>query len=165
MGAPQYDPPAAEGQEPVSDAGRAAVYSGADGKMLWQFVGNRPGQRLGETVGGGFDGRRIVLMVGAPGVGETLVFHADSAAPWRTLKGEVSRGSFGGMFMSLVGDVDADGIQDLYVSDWQDNARGPARGRIYVYSGADLSRLLTMSGEAPGDGFGIGSAEAGDSQR
>ncbi len=162
VGAPQFDPPPAEGQEPVADAGRAAVYSGADGKILWQFVGDRPGQRLGETVSGGFDGRRIVLMVGAPGVGEALVFHGDSSTPWRVLEGELSRGSFGGMFMSVVGDVDADGIKDLYVSDWQDNVRGPARGRIYVYSGADGSRLLTVSGEAPGDGFGIGSAEAGD---
>jgi len=31
-----------------------------------------------------------------------------------------------------------------------------------VHSGADGRRLFTFSGEKPGDGFGIGTAEAGD---
>jgi hypothetical protein len=35
-------------------------------------------------------------------------------------------------------------------------------GRIYVHSGADGIRVLTLTGEAGGDGFGIGPADAGD---
>ena len=66
------------------------------------------------------------------------------------------------MFASVPGDVDGDGIVDLYVSDWADGADGPRTGRIYVVSGADGSRLLDIAGEGPGDGFGIGAADAGD---
>ena len=35
-------------------------------------------------------------------------------------------------------------------------------GRIYVHSGADGKRLMTLTGESDGDGFGIGPADAGD---
>ena len=34
-----------------------------------------------------------------------------------------------------------------------------------MYSGADGKKLLTLTGETAGDGFGIGSAEAGDVNR
>ena len=181
VGAPQFDPQDASGEE-LADAGRAAIYSGADGDLLWQETGDRAGARLGETVTGGFDGRYRVWAVGAPGVAEVVLVRASvpeastgasegasetvvralQVEGRQVLRGEVSAAFYGGMFMSLVGDVDADGIKDLYVSDWQDGAVGPAAGKIYVYGGADGRRLLTMSGEASGDGFGIGSAEAGD---
>ena len=36
---------------------------------------------------------------------------------------------------------------------------------MYIHSGADGHRLYTLTGEGPGDGFGIGSAEAGDVNR
>ncbi len=66
------------------------------------------------------------------------------------------------MFVSVVGDVDADGVPDIYASDWSNNARGPSTGRIYIHSGADGRRNLTLTGETAGDGFGIGTADAGD---
>ena len=158
VGAPQFDPPGAS----MDDAGRVAVYSGADGSLLWQRVGEQAGGRLGETVAGGFDGKRLVLMAGAPGIGQALVYHPESEKSAFTFHAEISGQSFGGMFMSVVGDVDADGLGDLYISDWQDGAVGPGSGRIYVYSGANGRRLLTLTGEAAAEGFGIGSAEAGD---
>jgi hypothetical protein len=36
---------------------------------------------------------------------------------------------------------------------------------MYVYSGIDGKPLITLTGEAPGDGFGIGVADAGDVDR
>jgi hypothetical protein len=66
------------------------------------------------------------------------------------------------MFVSVVGDIDADGVADIYASDWSHEAKGPTTGRIFVHSGADGRRLLTLTGEAQGDGFGIGPADAGD---
>lgn len=177
VGAPAHDP-----AESLADAGRLAVYSGADGTILWEEPGSQAGARFGETVTGGFDGRHLVWVGGAPGASQVVVVKAERPQPKRpqskgadsetvqavapvsreVLRGEISAASYGGMFMSLVGDVDGDGVLDLYVSDWQDGAAGVAAGRIYVYSGADSRRLLTRSGEAAGDGFGIGSAEAGD---
>jgi hypothetical protein len=66
------------------------------------------------------------------------------------------------MFLSIVGDVDGDGYPDVYASDWPNNAKGTSTGRIYVYSGKQEKRLLMLEGEHAGDGFGIGTAEAGD---
>lgn len=47
-------------------------------------------------------------------------------------------------------------------SDFSNAAKGPSTGRIYVHSGADGRRLLTLTGETAGEGFGIGPAAAGD---
>jgi hypothetical protein len=68
----------------------------------------------------------------------------------------------GAMFVSIVGDVDADGVPDVYASDWANNARGRTTGRVYVHSGATGERLLMLTGEDSGDGFGIGPADLGD---
>jgi hypothetical protein len=66
------------------------------------------------------------------------------------------------MFVSAVGDVDADGTVDVYASDWSAGTNGPGSGRVYVHSGADGRLLYDLAGEAAGDGFGIGVADAGD---
>jgi hypothetical protein len=66
------------------------------------------------------------------------------------------------MFVSVIGDVDGDKFPDIYASDWSNGARGPSTGRIYVHSGRDGRRLLTLTGETAGEGFGIGPATAGD---
>jgi hypothetical protein len=71
--------------------------------------------------------------------------------------------NLGLMFVSAVGDVNGDGTVDVYASDWNSDANGiPGAGRIYVHSGADGTRLHELAGDAPGIGFGIGTAEAGD---
>ncbi len=69
------------------------------------------------------------------------------------------------MFESVVGDVDHDGTADIYSSDWPNSARGRSTGRIYVYSGKTHQPLITLTGENPGDGFGIGVADMGDINR
>ncbi|MEM1179219.1 MAG: integrin alpha [Acidobacteriota bacterium] len=143
-------------------AGRVAVYSGRDGALLWEVFGDRDGDRLGETGAAGAVGERQVLLAGAPGAGEAWLFDGLHAQPKSVFRAELSGSAFGGMFMSVVGDLDADGLEDLYISDWGDGVRGPQTGRIYLFSGADGRRLLTLAGEAAGDGFGIGIADAGD---
>ena len=71
--------------------------------------------------------------------------------------------NLGRMFVSVIGDVNGDGVQDVYGSDWESNASGVrGAGRIYIHSGADGSRLHELSGTQPGEGFGIGTCEAGD---
>ena len=108
-----------------------------------------------------------LLIVGAPGggpenKGRVLVYRDLSGQPAFTIEALDSGRQLGAMFASVVGDINGDGHLDVYASDWADATLGPATGRIYVHSGADGSRLLTLSGEASGDGFGIGPARAGD---
>ena len=51
---------------------------------------------------------------------------------------------------------------DAYASDFPNRAKGPATGRVYVHSGKDGARLLTLTGEGPGEGFGTSASTAGD---
>jgi hypothetical protein len=66
------------------------------------------------------------------------------------------------LFHPSPGEVDGHGTTDLYASDWNDGVKGGNTGRIYVYSGREEKRLFALTGERAGDGFGIGTAEAGD---
>ncbi|MEE2778834.1 MAG: hypothetical protein VYE73_18995 [Acidobacteriota bacterium] len=145
-----------------SGAGAAYLFSGANGELLVRYDGGT-GEGLGSTVGGA----EHQIVIGAPnagpgGRGEVRVYHDTEADPAFVISAEESGQQLGAMFVSVVGDIDADGVADVYASDWQDGANGPVTGRIYVHSGATGERLLTLVGEGPGEGFGIGPGRAGD---
>ena len=151
----------------AEDPGKAYVYSGVDGELLLELEGARAGDGFGTSVAGGGQGDRFWLVVGAPNAGpeqggQVSVYTSLEATPAFVIEAEDSGQQLGGMFLSLVGDVDADGVLDVYASDWQDANLGPATGRIYVHSGKTGERLFDATGEAAGDGFGIGPARAGD---
>ncbi|HEX7154840.1 MAG TPA: VCBS repeat-containing protein [Thermoanaerobaculia bacterium] len=152
----------------ANGAGRATVFSGKDGAVLLTLEGEKAGDAFGSTLAAATNER--LLMVGAPaagprGTGRVYVYKALTAKPAYTLDSDATGGAFGAMFMSVVGDVNADRVADLYVSDWANNANGDGTGRAYVYSGNDGRLLFTLTGESPGDGFGIGVADAGDVDR
>ncbi len=160
VGAPGND-------EAGEDAGRAAVYSGKDGSILLELLGERAGDQFGSAAAGSTGGQHTILVVGAPNAGDgqrgrTYVYDGLSAEPHFVIEADELGSNLGGMFVSVVGDVNADGILDVYASDWSNEAKGPTTGRVYVHSGRDGRRLLTLTGEAEGDGFGIGPADAGD---
>ncbi len=149
------------------DAGAAYVFSGADGSTLLTLRGSRPGDNFGNAVNGWVGDNGLLLVIGAPNGGEnnggqTYVYDRLSQEPKFVIESDETGARLGGMFVSVVGDVDADGIQDVYASDWSNRALGPSTGRIFVHSGATGERLYTLTGEAAGDGFGIGTADAGD---
>ena len=148
-------------------AGRAIVFSGKDGRALLRLDGEKAGDAFGSTLAGSLEGRLRILMVGAPGAGprgtgRTYVYRGMSLKPAFVLDSDETGGAFGGMFMSVVGDVNGDKRDDLWVSDWANNANAQGTGRGYVYSGTEGKLLRTLTGEARGDGFGIGVADAGD---
>jgi hypothetical protein len=152
-----------------ANAGRAYVYSGRDGRVLLTLTGERAGDAFGSTVAGHTRGGRSVLIVGAPGAGpdghrrgRTYVYAGLTATPRFVIDADDSGVALGAMFVSAVGDVDGDGAVDIYASDFSNRAKGPSTGRVYLHSGADGSRLLTLTGETAGEGFGIGPANAGD---
>jgi len=68
------------------------------------------------------------------------------------------------MFVSVVGDVDADGTPDIYASDWSNGASAQAvsAGRAYLFSGRDGSVLKTFTCRTPGDTFGFDAVGMGD---
>jgi hypothetical protein len=53
-------------------------------------------------------------------------------------------------------------VADIYISDWSNAAKGHSTGRVYVYSGRTGERLLTLTGQNAGDGFGTSPSHATD---
>jgi hypothetical protein len=148
-------------------AGRAYVYSGKDGHVLLTLTGERAGDAFGSTVGGGSDGKHHFLIVGAPGAGprktgRTYVYDRLTSKPKFVIDSDETGSALGAMFVSVAGDVDGDGVPDIYAADFTNTAKGPSTGRVYVHSGKDGHRIHAFTGEGPGEGFGIGPATAGD---
>ncbi|MBX3172891.1 MAG: FG-GAP repeat protein [Gemmatimonadaceae bacterium] len=148
-------------------AGRVHVFSGRSGALLYTLDGEAAGDAFGSIVAGKKGGRSTPLLVGAPGAGanntgRVYVYAAAARSPRFTIDADSTGAALGAMFTSVVGDVDRDGTPDIYASDFPNSALGPSTGRIYVHSGADGRRLRTITGEAAGSGFGIGSADIGD---
>jgi hypothetical protein len=148
-------------------AGRAYVFSGRDGRLLLTLTGERAGDAFGSAVAASADATRVRLLVGAPSAGpkkagRTYVYDGLHAKPQFTIEADESGGALGGMFLSVPGDVDGDGVEDVYASDWQNGAKGPSTGRVYVHSGRDGRRLLALTGETAGEGFGTSPSVAGD---
>ena len=148
-------------------AGRAYVYSGKDGRALLTLTGDAAHDGFGAAVAGSHTAAGSFLIVGAPGAGprhtgRTYVYRGLSPKPAFVIESDDTGAALGAMFLSTVGDVNHDGVPDIYASDFSNAAKGPSTGRIYVHSGADGRRLLTLTGDTAGEGFGIGPAAAGD---
>lgn len=157
-----------------SDAGAAAgaayVYSGRTGNRLLTIHGERAGDRFGSACAGWSDGTHRLVVVGAPNAGpnhhgRVYIYKRLDDKPTFVIDAGSSGRRLGGMFVSVVGDVNGDGVADVYASDWSDASRGPITGRVYLISGADGSIIRTHIGETARDGFGIGAAKAGDVDR
>lgn len=161
------------GAPPPEDAptgkgvGHAYVYSGKDGKLLLTLTGRSEGDGFGSAVAGYSEHGRSFLIIGAPQAGPqqrgiVYVFQYPSYDPKFTIQGDATAKGLGAMFVSAAGDTDGDGTTDVYASDWQNGAKGPSTGRIYVHSGKDGHRLLTLTGPTQGEGFGTSRSVAGD---
>lgn len=151
------------------DAGRAYLFSGKTGGVILTLTGEAAGDAFGSTVGGKTQNGRTLILVGAPSAGpnhkgRVYVYRGLTDRPAFVVDAQSEDAQLGSMFISAVGDVDGDGVTDVYSSDWNGNGADGLQGagRIYVTSGADGHLLYTLTGEAPGDGFGIGVADAGD---
>jgi FG-GAP repeat len=147
--------------------GKAYLYSGKDGSLLLTLEGERAGDGFGSTVAGDKKGKTALLSIGAPTggnrpTGKVYVYAGMTRTPKFVIDSDETGARLGMMFLSVVGDVNKDKVPDIYASDWNNSAKGAATGRIYVHSGADGKRLYTLTGEAAGDGFGIGTADVGD---
>ena len=145
-------------------AGRAIVFSGKSGARLLTLDGEHENDGFGSAVAGGA-GRLLVVGAGAAGAshqGRVYIYDVGKPAP-RWIEDADSTGvALGGMFVSIAGDVDGDGVPDVYASDFANRALGAATGRVYVYSGATGRTLLTLTGERAGEALGTSASRAGD---
>ena len=157
--------PGKEGE--AKSPGHAYVYSGRTGKLLLALAGERAGDQFGSTVAGYRRGEQQYLVVGAPRAGprqrgRVYVYRDGSGKAAFTIDSDDTGSALGAMFVSIPGDLDGDGVSDVYASDWSNDALGFSTGRIYVHSGRTGERLLTLTGESGGDGFGTSPSVAGD---
>lgn len=169
--------------EPGAD--RVHIY-GADGKA--HFVIDAPESARGGGFGTALDGYLAVtcglertkssgdgaaaplLVVGAPragGTGRAFVYRVgrSSAELAFEIRGDSTSRNLGQYFVAILRDSDGDGIEDVYASDWLNAAAAPGAGRIYVHSGKTGKRVLTLTGEQAGEGFGTSMSQAGDVNR
>ena len=149
------------------NAGRAYVYSGKDGHLLLTLTGEHAGDQFGSAVTGYADARHPRLVVGAPGAGarrsgRVYVYDRLGQTPKFTFDSDATGSRLGYMFLAVLGDVDGDGVPDIYASDWSNSARGPSTGRVYVRSGKTGKELFALTGQTAGEGFGTTHALAGD---
>jgi hypothetical protein len=153
-----------------SNAGRAYVYSGRDGRTLVTLTGERAGDAFGSAVAGHARADSVLLLVGAPSAGprKTGRIYAfdrhsvESRRPTFVIESDDTGAALGAMFVSIPGDVDGDGLPDTYASDFSNSAKGPSTGRIVVHSGKDGRLLLSLTGETAGEAFGTSPSVAGD---
>ncbi|MEM1054872.1 MAG: FG-GAP-like repeat-containing protein [Bacteroidota bacterium] len=156
------------------NAGRAYVFSGSDGALLYtltspmEFEDGRFGTGVagpGDVTGDGVPD----LLVGArgddpdPGAlprGRAYLFSGATGALIRTLVSPNPPSQFGNVFGSQVatlGDVDGDGVPDLGVSDpFQDVGTRVSAGVAYVYSGRTGRFLLSFASDQPASGGQFG---------
>jgi hypothetical protein len=148
------------------DSGRVTLFAAADWSApLWSREGEA-GMRLGGGAGpiGDVNGDAIAdVVVGAHGNGGAVwVLSGDDGSDVHVpLLGDRDAVNLGQFFVAGVGDVDGDGVPDVYGGDFGDAALGPGTGRAYVWSGASGERLHTFAGTEAGEGLGCGRG-AGD---
>lgn len=150
-------------------AGRIWAFSGQTGEVLFTHDGAEEGDGLGSAVGGLGDVDRDGIpdvvagasTAGPSGTGQALVLSGDGGGSIRTLHplDSASAGSFGLFFASDAGDLNGDGITDVFVSDLAATVdEQPGTGIAYVYSGRTGHAIHVLPGLFPGEGFGLGRA-------
>lgn len=154
-------------QAPADYVGRAYVFSGKDGSLVFTFKGERVGDSFGSSVSGATIAGKTTIIVGAGAggpnkTGRASVYHGLSETPAFVLDGDETDRALAAMFVGVPGDLDGDGVLDVYASDWAGAAKGPGTGRVYLHSGKTGTLLYAITGENAGDNLGSTQATAGD---
>ena len=147
--------------------GAAYLISGKDGDVIWSRSGAAEGELFGSAVGslGDVNGDGVSdVVVGAFGGGPNAggvayVLDGSDGSNLHLLQPEdpASASVFGQFFASGAGDVDGDGIGDVFVGDYFEGLGAEiGTGRAYIFSGKSGRRLHVFDGFEPGEGLGPG---------
>jgi len=154
------------------DGGRAYVYSGATGNILYTFTGESAGDQLGWSICGAGDADNDGvpdIMVGAPYVdatsptsseGRVYVFSGADGDTIHVFTGLGEQDGLGGA-VAGIGDVDGDDFDDVMISA-SSNVFGAFRGYVEVFSGQTGGLLYMLIGEEDSDEFGLDVAGTSD---
>lgn len=151
-------------------SGRGIVYSGRDASQIFELKGERAGDSFGNAAGATqIKPGEFLLAIGAQNAGPSkrgrvYVYHVRDGKPEKRfmIEGDSNSVNLGQMFISFPGDLDDDGIPDVYASDFSDNTAARGGGKVVVHSGADGRELLVIHGKIPGEGLGTSPSDAGD---
>lgn len=153
----------------AAEAGRAYIFSGADGSPLDTLISPNPkaGGGFGSSVAGigdiNNDGRGDLIVGayrengGASAAGRAYIFSGAGGGLLRTLTSPAPR--FEGLFgqsVSGVKDVNGDGVSDIVIGTQQ------TTGRVYIFSGLDGSLLHTLQSPSPEPADNLGGARGID---
>jgi hypothetical protein len=154
-----------------SGTGTARVWSGADGSILWTFVGTGPQQLFGRSAAGAGDvdgDGRADLIVGAAGadvagqdVGFARVYSGADGALLHAIVGPFALARFGTSVTGL-GDIDGDGRGDFAISGQPSAGTSQPAGFVRVYSGASGALIRQHVGASAQSRLGCAIADAGD---
>jgi len=131
------------------DSGRVYIYSGATLDLLYQYTGDREGDRLGRVVqslgdlnGDGYNDFAIASpFVSVDGlgaeVGRVYVYSGRNGSLLLRLTGEAAGDQFG-YSVNDAGDVNGDGLPDFTVGAVYNDAGGLDAGAAYIFLGSSL---------------------------
>lgn len=149
--------------------GFAEVRSGHTGGLIYRYEGPRSGDEFGyvcsgagDVDGDGVPDFVIGLLIGQRRFqGECSIYSGATGLPIWTFSG--SRGyDYFGLSASGVGDVDADGFDDVAVGAPGKDDNGSSSGEVKIFSGRDGTEIRSIDGDTSGDQFGWFLSDAGD---
>ena len=169
-GCPDFFVGALAGDGDTRRSGRGIVCSGKDASVVFELKGERSGDGYGNAAGAARIGPgEFLLAIGAQNAGPSkrgrvYVYHVKDSQPKLrfTIEGDDNSVNLGQMFISFPGDLNGDGVPDVYASDFSDNTAARGGGKIVVHSGADGKELLVIHGKVAGEGLGTSPSDAGD---
>ena len=107
----------------------------------------------------------VLLVLAALAIGAAAPTAAGAASRGTVALEGVVPGETFGCSVSSAGDVNGDTYADVIVGAYQSGTAVNPSGRAYIYFGgprADERADVVLSGEAPGDAFGVSVSTAGD---
>jgi len=140
-----------------TDSGTVKVYSGKDGKVLYTWYGDSSDDRLGVHVDGGGDINNDGypdIVAGAycddengTNCGSMRAYSGKDGSTLYTFYGLASTVYFG-RFACILGDANADGVDDIIAGAYAEDYGGTDTGRVYVWiSPAPTGTVTINSGD------------------
>lgn len=154
---------------PGTARGKARIYSGRTGALLFAGQGTAEGDHYGQAIAGtgdtDGDGYPDFLVTApwsdqvASKCGSAILYSGRTYAVLHVFVGHGLGYEFG-TSAAFLGDVDGDGRADLLIGEPENKVMGDDAGAVFVYSGATRAQLHVFYGDSGYDYFGQSIAAA-----